>query len=327
MASYDMASLGLGPARSAPKAPAAKAGQPQAASPEQSPVEGLESPLKLGGVAHLVRKIDSLPTLPETVRKIQVIKESGSGSVAEMADVLTKDPPIAAKLLQVVNSAAYGVPQRVRDIRQAASLLGMNEICSIVFSAAVIDVLGGTDQADYRRYWEDSFRCAHLARVIAKARRRENPVIYFTAGLLHDIGQLALLEVVRMYPGIYNRFSGTDLCAEEERSIGLTHMEAGFLLAERWNLPKDICNTIRFHHHPAQFVESFPPGPARDTIADIVATVSVADTIADTHRVMVHDSAEGMRMLNLEKGNLADLFRLALETLDTADQDNGEAAR
>lgn len=223
---------------------------PPPPDPERD-VERLESALRLENVARLVRQIDELPTLPETVQRVKEATEDPGVSVADVADIIATDPPIVARALKLANSAAYAFSNRVDSIHLASTLLGLEELSVIVLSSAVIDLVEKSRYFDYETFWQRSIFCATAARRIARARGDESNPAVFTAGLLHDIGRFALAEAVpARYAKIHRGIEGEALLDAEKEALGIAHPEAGHMLARNWRLPKKITEAIRFHHNP-----------------------------------------------------------------------------
>jgi len=137
--------------------------------------------------------------------------------------------------------------------------LGLRETYSIVLSAAVLDLFEVTKHFDYREYWEEAMNCAAAARIIGATCGHEKDPGLFTAGLLHDIGRIALLETVpELYRQVPSNLCGTELIEAEQKTVGITHAEAGYELATNWGLPKDITEPIRHHHHPESAYDMQP---------------------------------------------------------------------
>ncbi len=209
------------------------------------------SGLKLKQASKLIKDLTSLPALPDTVSRVQNAMGDLDVSPKQVAETIMKDPSIAAKVLSVANSAAYGFPSRVDSIALAVALLGLRETYSIVLSASVINLFEVTKHFDYRVYWEESMNCAAAARIIGGACGSERSPSLFTAGLLHDIGRIALLETVpELYKKVPSDLSGNELIEAEQKTVGITHTEAGYELATNWGLPKEIAEPIRHHHRP-----------------------------------------------------------------------------
>ncbi len=212
---------------------------------------GLESSMRLNMVARLLRKIDTLPALPETVSRVRESMQDPETSVADVGNIITLDPPIAAKILGVANSAAYGFPQRVDDLTHSVSLLGLRETYSLVLSCAVLDVFKKSKNFDYRIFWVEAMCAAAAARVVAKACGRRQLFGVFSAGLLHDLGRVAMAEAIpKVYAKVDMYLPPDELIAKEEELLGIAHTEAGYELASHWGLPAEIAEPIRFHHRP-----------------------------------------------------------------------------
>lgn len=278
----------------------------EAVSPEAAAVAPrVESALKLSGVSRLVQDLKSLPALPETVHHVRESMTDLSISPKDVAETIIKDPPIAAKVLSVANSAAYGFPNKVDSVDLAVALMGLKETYSIVLSAAVINIFEKTRNFDYRAYWEEAMTCAAAAKTIAKACNRERGQSVFTAGLLHDIGRIALLETVpELYANVSSRLVGEDLIRAEQEHIGLTHAEAGYELAINWNLPIEIAEPIRFHHDP-EFGTEVPENVAIVSLAEFWTRTS---TLAESSKEdILEESAASVLLagMNLESASQA----------------------
>ncbi|HPA04436.1 MAG TPA: HDOD domain-containing protein [Candidatus Hydrogenedentes bacterium] len=233
-------------------------------------LEGLGAPLRLSRVARLVRRLTSLPALPETLNQVRAAVESPDSSVRSVADIIALDPPIAAKILSVANSAFYGFAQPIHDLVHAISLMGLRETYGIVLSTTVIDLVSKWKNLEYRTFWLESMCCAAAARIVARASGRRGLPGIFAAGLLHDLGRAALLETVPdACAKIDGGLTGHELLDAEERLVGLSHTEAGYELARQWGLPPEITAPIRFHHDPMRATEA----------REHVAIVSLADAM------------------------------------------------
>jgi putative nucleotidyltransferase with HDIG domain len=252
----------------------------------------LETSLRLGNVISLVRRIEGLPTLPETVQKVRQVMMDPNSSIGDVAEIITTDPPIAARVLRVANSAAYGFPHRIDNIRLAVSLLGLRETYSLVLTAAIIDRYSESRRFNYGAFWEHSLACATACKIVAQACGQSQRTSVSSAGLLHDIGRIALVEVAaELYSKVSPELHGDDLVAEEERILGISHAEAGFELASHWGLPVDISQAVRFHHSPQYAVEA----------REVVAIVGVADRLC---RMAEEEDEAGLRSMELLENQL-----------------------
>jgi HD-like signal output (HDOD) protein len=274
---------------------------PEDATAVADEVAALGSTLRLEGVAKMVRALNGLPGLPDTVERVRAAMDEPDISMSEIADVIARDPAIAAGLLRLANSAAYGFSNRVDSVQMAAKLLGLRETYMVVVSSAVIDLFKNAAKFDYKKYWRRSAMCGMAAKVLAEKHGEKRASTFFTAGLLAKIGQLALAEVVpERYAAIDENLTGLELAAEEEAVLGLSYTEAGYELGSNWKLPDDLLEAIRFHNTPAQAT----------TNPLLVAAVSVASVLADA-----------VTAGKLEDPLLLDQCAGALKTLGLAEQD------
>jgi HD-like signal output (HDOD) protein len=234
-------------------------------------LEGVAASMRLGRVAGLIRQVDTLPALPETVSRVREASNDPDKSARDIANILVMDPPIMAKVLGVSNSAAYGFAQRVEDINHAVALLGLRETFSIVLSAAVINLFEKSKVLNYKKFWLNAMYCAAATRFVLKASGRQKVVGVFSAGLLHDIGIAALAEVAPdQYAKVDPTLKGIKLVEDEEDKLGISHTEAGYALAEHWGLPNEIATAIRFHHKP-ELAEENQESAAIVALADAMA--------------------------------------------------------
>ena len=219
--------------------------------PEEVSAPKIESGLRLGNVVRLIKELKSLPALPDTVAAVKQAMEDKNSSPNDVAEKIIMDPSVAVKVLSVANSAAYGFPSQVETVELAVALLGLRETYSIVVSAAVMNLFDTRTRFNYKSYWEEALNAASASRLIAKACGRGADKSIFTAGLLHDIGRIALLETApEQYSQVDPNLIGDDLIKAEQELMGLSHPEAGFELASNWALPNEISEVIRFHHNP-----------------------------------------------------------------------------
>ena len=274
--------------------------------PDRKSVLQLESSLKLESLASMLRQLDSLPALPETVNQVKEVMLDPMSSTKDVARIVELDPTVAAKLLRLANSAAYGFPNRVDNIDMATTLLGLRETYSVVLSCEVVDFFSESAHFDYKAFWDDATFCATASRSLAKAVGIKQSSGIFAAGLLHAIGCAALAEIIpERYAKIDKDLRGMARIEAEEKLLGIGYPEAGFVLADQWGLPIEISESIRFHHKPELASE----------VKKIVAVVSLADAMStakyqedDVEAYISANSSEAITMLGLDIGAIKDLY-------------------
>lgn len=266
----------------------------------------LEGSLKLTTAVTMLRHLDSLPALPGTVHKIREMLFDETGSSSEVAEIILRDPAIAAKVLKVSNSAAYGFSQEVDNVQLAVSLLGLTETYSVVLTSAVLDVFKPSAGLNYVDFWRESTICAIIAKALAQSLRITNTGI-FSAGLLHDLGRMALAHIVPdYYAKVDSDLSGAALVQAEEVLLGLSHTEAGHQLSEHWDFPETLKECIRFHHTPTFSRESHRSVVAVIHVADVLSRIPGNELDTDQHDLA--ECAQGLSILGIAAEQALELY-------------------
>lgn len=216
-----------------------------------------------------IEHISSLPTLPGVLQLVCTMVEEEGSSVNQIAEVISRDQVLSAKLLRMVNSPFYGFPGRISTVTHALVLLGFNVVKGLVISASVFENLGG----EMRGLWQHSLGTALLSRRLALELRLPEPEQIMIAGLLHDLGKLVLNQTVPEYYQASREHAQIIQChiGQAEREVFDTdHAEVGAWMAQRWHLPESLCTVLRYHHEPSMAIEA----------RKMTAVVHVADLLA-----------------------------------------------
>lgn len=209
---------------------------------------------KRDAIRKALREVKNLPTLPGIVSKLTRMADDPDTTTDQMGKLISKDHILAAKLLKLVNSAFYGFPQRISSLSSAIVLLGFNVIKSLIISSSIFELMEDQDM----ELWEHSLGCAVVCSVLAKRLGVNDPEEVSTAGLIHDLGKVAIkMELPRESEELAAMVKDrkiTRLAAEREL-LGLDHAEVGGWLAKSWNLPSKLVEPIAFHHDPGNAKE------------------------------------------------------------------------
>ena len=225
--------------------------------------------------AKLVKSIDSLPTLPIVALRIGEVVHGKNVTVQQVADILRTDPSTSAKLLRLVNSPYFGIPGGVSDVSRAIPFIGFNTLYQLVLSISVLDALGSKTSAfDIKSLWIHSLSVATAARELATEVRFSDAGGCFTAGLLHDMGKIALAKLdgerlARAYATA--KESGISLEAAEQAVGLIPHDKIGSKLAKAWKFPATLATPIEHHHHIHRPEVRERMGPNLRSITEIVA--------------------------------------------------------
>ncbi|HZT42825.1 MAG TPA: response regulator [Chthonomonadaceae bacterium] len=207
----------------------------------------------------LVTRMDTLPILPSLYTEMLQTIQLPDASIRAVGDIIGKDVAMTAKILQLVNSAFFGLPRRVSNPAQAVILLGLDTIRALVLSFHVFsqwDQKAQTDPRFLESLWRHSLAVGRLAKKISIAQTKDRHQIddAFTAGLLHDVGQLVLAANLGPAYRKVQAEAGQEritLAAAERSLLGVTHAEVGAYLMGLWGLPDSIIEALAFHHRPA----------------------------------------------------------------------------
>ncbi|MHB8770928.1 MAG: HDOD domain-containing protein [Syntrophales bacterium] len=229
---------------------------------------------RLGQIEEMLRKDIKLTSLPDVFTRINEAIMRPSSSSREIADLISQDTGLSARLLKVVNSAFYGYPSRIDSLPQAVSIVGTNQLSMLALGIDVISefkgIPGGYINMDL--FWRHSVACGIIARLIAATKNIQNTERLFVAGMLHDIGRLVVyhclphdaLDILEKA-----RDSEEPLSRLETEYLGGDHAEIGGLLLQIWSLPLSLENAVRYHHHPAESPNGLEPAIVH--VADVTA--------------------------------------------------------
>lgn len=218
----------------------------------------------------------NLPTLPTVAARLLDLVDHPKTNAATLARFVAQDQVITARLLKMCNSAYFGLGREVTSVHQAVVFLGFDMVKEISLGVSVINAFRGTRGIrgfDITGFWDHSYGVGLVARRLAKKWRPALASEAFTAGLLHDIGKVILIQYMpEDFMEILQqaRAENRELCEVEEEHLGTHHGQIGAWLAERWKLPHTLCETMLYHHDYAQ---------ASQESRDLVILVQFADVL------------------------------------------------
>ena len=203
----------------------------------------------------VIGKLDRLPSPPATYHRLTLELGKKDATSRSVAAVLEEDPAMSAKVLQLVNSAYFGLAHRVASVTQAVSYLGLGVLRALALNAHVFGALEGTVVS--RATLDEVQRTALATATVAKQKIRDRALASdaFTAGIVHDIGRLV---VALGMPAKFREISelsqreGRPLHLVEEAVLGVTHAEVGAYLLGVWGLPFSVVESTALHHAPGR---------------------------------------------------------------------------
>ncbi|HZO91370.1 MAG TPA: HDOD domain-containing protein [Chthonomonadaceae bacterium] len=207
----------------------------------------------------------TLPILPNVASQLLRLTENPNANARDYERIISQDAAMAAKVLRTANSPYFGGHGQITTLQRALVQLGANTIRSICLTVAFQSALMNKPFSKRFRvveFWKHSLAVASAAKVLAHIKRSPHAEEAFVAGLVHDIGKLALalflpIEANRIY-SLVELEKISDYEAEMQ-TLELTHQEIGLLAAERWSLPELYFAPISKHHTPLEDVFEIDP--------------------------------------------------------------------
>jgi len=207
----------------------------------------------------LVSRIKALPSPPLVYSQLMEELERDEPELEKIGHVISRDPSMSAKILQLVNSAYFGLPREISHPSEATMFLGVDLIRGLVLMAHVFTQFDGARMAAFSidRLMEHSWLTGVVARGLAGAEKLDARTCdhAFLAGLLHDIGKLILMaNLPQLYQDVLKTVETrrAALSEVEADEIGTNHAELGAYLLGLWGLPDPVVEAVAFHHHPTE---------------------------------------------------------------------------
>jgi HD-like signal output (HDOD) protein len=265
----------------------------------------------------ILDKMQDLPTLPTVYAKVTNLMNNPKSSINDIAKIIEVDQSLTSKILRLVNSSFFGFSRKVVSINQAIVLMGFNTIRNTVLSVSVFKGFSGhTNHGfDLQQFWKHAIACGIISSVLDQKLRAGFRDEAFVAGLLHDMGKVILN---RYFASEFNltisfaKESQVSFYNSERSVIGFSHDEVGEYLADKWQLPFSLVETVALHHQPDN-IRSNPK---------LVSIINLADTMTynlgfgflnDFKQDGVHPFV--LRELDLTNDSMPELFKEGKEAL------------
>ena len=234
-------------------------------------------------IAILINNNLEIPTIPVVASKALKAMQDPNISGAAIAQLISQDQGLTARILKVANSALYSLTREVRNLQQAAMVLGFTTLKNLVISVSCRLIYKRFGLVE-RNLWQHSVGTAVAAQLLAYAKDLKDKDEAYVAGLMHDVGK------VIMNNGARDRFAESELlsrdgdiapCDAERQVFGFSHVDVGSILIERWELPQALGQAV-FLHHDVELAESLADGAE-----ELVYVTALADEIC--HRMNTPD--------------------------------------
>ncbi len=203
-------------------------------------------------ILDFIEKIDQLPAVTDIYTKLCKLVEKDA-SIAEISAIIEEDATIAAKILQLINSAYYN--KKIGSVKQAVIYFGLNVIKDMVLSTSIFNYVAANSSSYFNNLFsQQSILTNKILELVYKTSYRKRlPENYMTAGLLHDIGLVIMQQQFKdKYTNIFKEESTPELAfyEAENEMFAVNHQEIGGYLLEWWGIPYPIVESSLFHHDP-----------------------------------------------------------------------------
>lgn len=228
-------------------------------------------------VRETLNSIEDIATLPEVTVKIIEVVDDADSHPDELYQVIKHDPALVSRVLRVVNSAFYGLPGQVSNIKRAIALLGLAAIKNIAIAASMgqmFNSASGYGKFNPRDLWRHSMAVAVAVRKICTVTGQNvSGDEMFMTGLIHDLGLIVESQVFgKRLSEVCEAATASErpFMQLEKEIIGANHQEFGSALTLKWRFPRQIRSGISYHHNP---------GELEDGTRKLAALLCCADTI------------------------------------------------
>lgn len=264
-----------------------------------------------------------LPTLPNIAVRLLEISADPNAGIRDVVSIIRTDPGISARVVKSVNSPYFGLNAQVSSVESAVPLLGSSVVISLALSFSLVrEDDEAKDKEHHKALWSQALLKAVTAEHLARKFGYGAPSEYFLAGLLCDVGALAMLHSVpREYSEVLCSAKDDDrqLTAVEKERLGFDHIEIGVRLTQAWRMPATVVDAIRFHHSSVYTIRAQECRPHYTWIKATRLASCVSDYLTRENKAETREELRefGKTFFDL---NDDDLDGLLSETRDLTDE-------
>lgn len=273
-------------------------------------------------IVQRMKTCTSFPTPPAVAMQVIALAQDPEIDLARVADTVSADPAIAAKIMRIANSAMYARRRQSTNLRQALIVLGLNATLTLALSFTLVGTLRKDPSKgfDFTAYWKRAILSATWGKLLASEFGRRDAEEVFLASLLQDIGMLALDKIA---PDVYSGISPFQLehgrvCQHEQSCVETDHRSVGSWLLRNWNMPAALVRGVQHSHDPSA-------GGVEPEHREFVRCVAMSGELAD---VWLTDRSEmGIRRvgdqahkhLGIVRNRLFEMFDVIREQIPVAE--------
>lgn len=192
--------------------------------------------------------------LPDAVTQIKKLIDDDAATMHDIAGIINYDPALMTQILKIANSALYKFPNKIDSISKAIQVIGTNAVYDLVIAFGICRAFENlnTHVIDLERFWENSVFCALLNKYFAEKFLRKDAERMFVAGLLHNLGELVMVQFNPEIAEKCAQFNETDTPAMlQMKHLDSTYADVGKTLIQMWGIPENISRPVSKQHYIA----------------------------------------------------------------------------
>ncbi|MBN8281357.1 MAG: GGDEF domain-containing protein [Gammaproteobacteria bacterium] len=270
-----------------------------------------------------LRTCTNFPTPPPVAMQVLQLAQNPDIDLGKVADAVSADPAIAAKVMRIANSAMYARRRQSANLRQALITLGLNATLTLALSFTLVQALKKTSTQgfDFQAYWRRTVLSAAWGKLLASELGRRDAEEIFLAALLQDLG---MLVVFKLWPEVYEgiapfKIEHPRICQHEQNCIGSDHRQIGSALLGLWNMPANLVLAVQHSHDPsAAGVE----GEEKLFVRTVALSGELSDTWLGARNEMTlrRVGQQAHKFLGIQPHRLGEMFDLVREQLPVAEE-------
>lgn len=202
----------------------------------------------------LVQRVENIFSVPDVYLKVRKMVDEPTTSVKDIAEIISQEPGLAARILKIANSAFFGFACRIETIDRAITIMGLAHLQNTLLAVSVAKSFAGirSEFVDIQKFWFHSIYCAVIAQILARRCKVFDDERLFVCGILHDIGHLVIYSTLPKHATevIYRaHLEQRPLYLVERDIYGFDYADVGGALLKQWLLPESLYLTVQQHNH------------------------------------------------------------------------------
>lgn len=238
-------------------------------------------------IVQIMRSLRTMPPFPDVAARVMQIVRDPEYQMNDLVAVVRTDPALTTRILKICNSSLFGLAREVSSVSEAVTIIGSRNLVKLVLvscTGSYFRSLPANDYAEPALLWQQTMACSTACQLVAERIRYEFPTAAFTAGILHNIGRVALMQVVD--PELLSeaarqlRDPSVSQVEVERRVFGVDHAAAAGIVTEAWGLPIELRRAVQNHHDELLFDSDDRLTALLHTADELVMRLGIGDTQA-----------------------------------------------